>query len=66
MSSLADALDEIPQTDRRHLEEAFCLRIPDDCLRVAVACHFDAIDLWNQRNKYVFRLAENGLSTEAK
>ena len=48
---------------RAELERAFCSRLPDDSLRVAMATQFDAKLLWEQRNKAFFLLAANSIET---
>ena len=62
MSSTATALQAAGGLNRRQLEEAFCLRLTDDCLRIAAGSNFDAKLLWKQRDAYIDALAKNGLS----
>lgn len=63
MTTIATAIESVAHVERRNLEEAFCLRLSDETLRLAVGSNFDAALLWEQRDQYRDELILNGLFT---
>lgn len=59
MSSTGAALGATQAMTRAEMEHAFCERLTDDCLRIAVGSRFDALMLWQQRDGYIMRLAQH-------
>lgn len=61
MSSTGSVMIALQHMNREELCEAFCARLTDDSLRVAVGSNYDALTLFAHRNAALGLIAANHL-----